>query len=364
MILRFFFSALAAVFLGMAPGWPAGVQAAADADEPQQQPGQVRAFVYHHFGLEDTYPSTSVSVEQFKKHLAYLKEHEYTVLPFGQALDRLYSGEGIPEKTAVITIDDGYRSVWDNALPILERYGYPATIFISSGYVGGSNYMSWEQIKRLEAKGFEIGNHSHAHAYFVNKPKGQIANAFEEDLKTSHEQFRKHLGRVPDLYAYPFGEYTPEMQSVLEEHGYLAAASQRSGVIFRGSIHFALPRFPMNFKYARMEDFKEKLKMNALQVMEAVPEDPVIRGENPPLLKLRIKNKELRPGGLQCFVNGQSTCSMDKTSQNGVLEVKVQAEEALTARQTLYTITGPSQRGTKWFWYSYQWVNPEQGGDG
>ncbi|MFO7802546.1 MAG: hypothetical protein R6V55_09655, partial [Desulfovermiculus sp.] len=90
MIVRFFLSALAAVFLGMAPGWPAGIQAAGEADEPEQKPGQVRAFMYHHFGLEDKYPSTSVSVDQFKKHLTYLKEHDYTVLTFGEALGRLY----------------------------------------------------------------------------------------------------------------------------------------------------------------------------------------------------------------------------------------------------------------------------------
>lgn len=363
MILRFFFYAFAVVFLGMAPVWPVGIYAAGEVDELQQGPAQIRVFMYHHFGLEDTYPATSVSGEQFKKHLDHLKEDEYTVLPLGAALERLYSDKEIPEKTAVITIDDGYRSVWDKAIPLLEKHGYPATIFVSTGYVSGSGYMSWEQINRLEAKGFEIGNHSHAHSYFVNKPKGQIADAFEEDLKASHDQFQKHLGRVPDLYAYPFGEYTPEMISVLKDHGYMAAAAQRSGVIYRGSSRFALPRFPMNLKYAQMEGFKEKLRMSALQVVEAVPEDPVIRAENPPLLKLRIENKELRPGGLQCFVNGQRTCSLDRTAQDGVLEVKVQAEEALTARQTLYTVTGPSQRGAKWFWYSYQWVKPDEGND-
>ncbi|MFW5971272.1 MAG: polysaccharide deacetylase family protein [Desulfovermiculus sp.] len=363
MIRRFFLYVLAAVFLSMTPGGPAGIYAAGEVDDAQQGSAQIRVFMYHHFGLEDTYPSTSVSEEQFKKHLDYLQEHEYTVLPLGAALERLYAGKEIPEKTAVISIDDGYRSVWDKAIPLLEKHGYPATIFVSTGYVGGGGYMSWEQINRLGAKGFEIGNHSHAHPYFLNKPKGEIKDAFEQDLKTSHEQFQKHLGRVPDLYAYPFGEYTPAMMSVLKDHGYMAAAAQRSGVIYRRSSRFALPRFPMNKDYAQMEDFQEKIRMNALQVVEAVPEDPVIGAENPPQLKLRIENKELRSDRLQCFVSGQRTCDMDRTSQNGVLEVKVQAEKSLTGRKTLYTITGPSQKGGDWFWYSYQWVKPEEESD-
>ncbi|MGM0425221.1 MAG: polysaccharide deacetylase family protein, partial [Thermodesulfobacteriota bacterium] len=327
MSLRAFFYACSVVFLLIALACPACLQAAAgEAGESQQGPAQIRAFIYHHFGMQDEYPSTSVSVQQFQGHLEYLQGNDYTVLTFGEALERLYAEKNLPERTAVITIDDGYLSVWDKALPLLEKYGFPATIFISTSHVGGSNYLSWEQVKKLEEKGFEIGNHSHSHAYFLNESKEDIAKEFEADLETSHKEFRRHLGSVPELYAYPFGEYVPEMMSILEKHGYSAAAAQHSGVIYKGSRRFALPRFPMNLNYAEMESFEEKIRMNALQVVEADPANPLALEDDPPRLKLRIENQEVDAQGLQCFVSGQRDCSVEKTAKNGTLEVEVQAE--------------------------------------
>lgn len=350
-----------AVFLLMATGWPASAHAAAGEDDPGQ--GQIRALMYHHFGKEDQYPSTSVSTDQFEKHLAYLKKNDYTVLTFGEALDRLYSGARVPEKTAVITIDDGYRSIWKNALPLLEKYGYAATVFVSTDLVGGGGYLDWEQIKALQDKGFEIGNHSHSHAYFLDRPEEEIADAFEADLKASHEAFRRHLGDVPALYAYPFGEYTPAIMDILEEYGYKGAAAQRSGVIYGGSSRFALPRFPMNLNYGEMDGFVEKMGMNALQVVEAVPERTVVGDENPPTLTLRIDNSDVNPEGLQCFVAGQENCSLEKRAKNGFLSVEMRAGEELTARRTLYTVTAPSKDGSKWFWYAYLWVIPDSSAD-
>ena len=319
----------------------------------------IHALIYHHVGREDTYPSTSVSVEQFKKHLAYLKNHDYTVLPLGRALDRLYGEAGLGEKTAVITIDDGYRSVWENARPLLDQYGFPATLFISTGSVGGSNYLSWDEIRKLEKQGFEIGNHSHSHAYFLNKPKEKIAETFEADLKKADEQFRKHLGRVPSLYAYPFGEYTPEMMAVLKSRGYRAAAGQRSGVIDERSSRYALPRFPMNYYYADMEGFSNKMRMHALPVLSAEPESPVVTGSRPPRLKLRMDTKNINPDGLQCFVNGRKACRMKKTRKSSALILTVRAKDKLTDRRSLYTITAPSTDGSNWHWYSHLWVLPE-----
>ena len=329
------------------------------ATQEKNKKNQIRALIYHHFGRENKYPSTSVSEDQFKKHLAYLKKNDYTVLTLGRALDRLYGEDGLAEKNAVITIDDGYRSVWENARPLLAKYGYPATLFISTGNVGGSNYMSWKEIQKLENEGFEIGNHSHSHDYFLNKPKDRIAGAFEADLKKADEQFRKHLGRVPELYAYPFGEYIPEMMAVLKAHGYRAAAAQRSGVIHGRSRHYALPRFPMNYYYGDMEGFSNKMGMNGLPVMEAEPESPLLEENNPPRLKLRIDTQNINPAGLQCFVNGRKACQMEKSQTNSALILTVRAQDKLTDRRSLYTITAPSTDGSKWFWYSHLWVIPQ-----
>lgn len=268
----------------------------------------------------------------------------------------------MPEKTAVITIDDGYRSIWENAVPLLEKYGYSATVFVPTSHVGGGNYLSWQQIAELQKKGFEIGNHSNSHEYFLNHPEGRIAEKFEKDLKKSHELFRRHLGGVPDLYAYPFGEYNPEMTEVLKKYGYRAAAAQKSGVICTESNRFALPRFPMNVNYGEPEDFVEKLRMNPLRVVKAEPADPVVvSGQNPPELELTVKNSEIYAEGLQCFVSGKRNCSIEHTQKNGRLVIRVRSKDKLASRRTLYTVTAPSRDGSEWFWYSHLWIIPEYG---
>lgn len=341
--------------------WSGRISAAGDEHVSSRESAQIHAFMYHHIGMEEKYPSTSVSIEQFEKHLAYLQEQEYTVLTLGEALKRLYSGNNVPERIAVITMDDGYRSIWNNALSLLEEYDFPATIFVATEYVGGENFLTWEQISKLEEKGFEIGNHSHSHSYFVNKPAGKIGDVFAADLKQSHELFRRHLGGLPRVYAYPFGEYCPEMMKILKKHGYVAAAAQRSGVICGESNRYALPRFPMNLHYADMEGFGEKIGMHAMQVVEVDPKTPVVTDNNPPTLRLRINNSQLYPGGLQCFVNGQKNCRVTKEQEeNGLLKVTVRSTSQLSARRSLYTLTGPSHDGSTWFWFSYPWVIPEQ----
>ena len=357
----FFYTMAALFFLIPAAAGFTGAPAADRSSAPGPEQEQIRAFIYHHFGMEDQYPSTSVSVDQFKDHLDYLDTHDYTVLTLGQALDRLYSEKGVFQKTAVISIDDGYGSVWENAMPLLEKYGYPATIFIATAYVGGDNYLSWDQIQQLQKKGFEIGNHSHGHAYFLNKPKEEIADAFEADLKKSHAQFRRHLGHVPELYAYPAGEYCPEMADVLKKYDYRAGAAQKSGVIHRSGDRFALPRFPMNVNYAEMESFEEKIGMNALEVTKAEPESPLVtRKNNPPALKLHIRKNKINPDGLQCFVSGEKSCKMEISEKNKELVVEVRGDDTLTSRRTLYTLTAPSKDGSGWFWYSHSWVIPEE----
>ncbi|MFO8083166.1 MAG: polysaccharide deacetylase family protein [Desulfobacterales bacterium] len=347
------------VFMFLVSVAPFSAAAAGSVPEGVSGQAQIRGFVYHHFGQQDRYPSTSVSMSQFKDHLDYLKENDYTVLTLSEALDLLYSDDAVPEKTAVLTMDDAYKSVIENAVPLMDKYGYKATVFVPTSHVGGSNYLSWRQLAELDEMGFEIANHSHSHEYFLNHPEEEMAGRFEEDLERSHMLFKKHLDMTPDLYAYPFGEYHPKIIRVLKKHGYRAAAAQKSGVMYKQGNKFLLPRFPMNVSYGKMESFTEKIRMNALGVVDAEPENPVVSDDNPPELKLSVKNKEIRPDGIQCFVSGRADCETNYNRKNQTLEIRAVSSNKLEARRTLYTITAPSEDGSKWFWYSHLWIMPE-----
>ncbi len=318
---------------------------------------RINCFAYHRFG-NATYPSTNISLERFEGHLQFLKNNGYTVLPLGDALERMEEGHQ-GEKLAALTIDDGYSSVLSGALPLLEEYGYKATIFICTDQVGKGNSLSWKALQDLQQKGHEIGHHSHSHEHFLDHPPEEIAEAFEEDLRQGEALFREQLGKVPDLYAYPYGEYTSSMQEVLREYDYRAAAAQRSGVIGPESDRFALPRFPMAAQYGRVEKFREKASMHPLGVTREDPADVILRDRKPPTLRITVEEPAINPNGLQCFVDGRQDCSLTVVKEDPlVLEVK--ATRDLTDRRTLYTITAPSRDGTVWHWYSHLWVRPGQ----
>ena len=87
--------------------------------------------MYHRFG-EDRYPSTNVTLEQFEEHLEVLAQDQYNVLPLDDIVAYRQSGEPLPDRTVAITIDDAYLSVYEQAFPRLQRYGFTATLFMAT----------------------------------------------------------------------------------------------------------------------------------------------------------------------------------------------------------------------------------------
>jgi len=338
----------------------AGLFIPANTAQAQETPqGNINSFVYHRFG-EDDIPSTNISIEMFRQHLQFLHQNDYTVLTMGEAVKRLRSNQTIPEKTAVLTVDDGYKSFKTVAVPLLEKYNFKATVFVCTDYVGKHNYLSWNDIRSLRQKGYEFGNHSHSHDHFLNYSDPNTREQFMQDLDKSEEIFERELGNKPDLYCYPYGEYNPDMQEILKRRGYRAAAAQKSGVIFEGSDLFALPRFPMTSTYGETEKFKTKARMHALPVVKEIPNNPEIKDTNPPRLTLHIHPGKINPDNIQCFINGRRTCQMTSREGSGLV-LTIRASEPLRTRRTLYTITAPSKSGDRWHWFTYLWVNTQYG---
>jgi len=319
----------------------------------------VNFFVYHRFG-EDDIPSTNISAKIFREHLRFLHENDYTVLTMGEAVKKLRSHQNIPEKTAVLTVDDGYKSFKTVAVPLLEKYGFKATVFVCTDYIGKNSYLSWDDIRSLRKKGFEFGNHSHSHDHFLNYSDPNTREQFIKDLDKTEEMFEQELGYQPDLYCYPYGEYNPDMQDILKRRGYQAAAAQKSGVVSEGSDLYALSRFPMTSTYGETGKFKTKARMKALPVINEIPANPEIKDTNPPRLTLHVSPGKINPDNIQCFVNGRRTCKISR-QDGATLVLTIQAREPLLTRRTLYTITAPSKSGGRWHWFSHLWVNTQYG---
>lgn len=326
------------------------------AAQKPQQGFDIPIFAYHRFG-DNRYPSTNISDKVFEDQLKYLKNNNYKVLTLGEAINLWQSGKAMPEKSIILTIDDGYLSFYTHGWPLLKKYGFRATNFIQTETVGGGDFMSWEQISELQKAGIEIGNHSASHAYFLNFPENEREAAFRDDLLKSVNDFKTHLKFVPEFYAYPYGEYSKGMEMILKEQGITAAVVQQSGVFCELSDPYAIPRFPMGGAYGAVQGFMDKSMMKALRVVATHPDSPFYT-ENPPQIKIEIVPGKIDIEKANFFVAGKKTEISEISTQGQLPFVILESDEILRHRRSLYTLTAPSTDGKSWHWFSYLWINP------
>lgn len=314
-------------------------------------------FVYHRFG-DARYPSTNIELPVFRQQLEYLKQNHYTVLPLGEIVDRLKSGQELPDKCVALTVDDGYVTFLTGAMPLLREYGFDATLFVNTDSVGAKSYLDWDQLRQLQQEGIEIGNHSASHPYFVTHEVDEPLTWYDQsvaDVEKAQRSFEKHLNTAPQLFAYPYGEYSPQLENLIESLGFKAAVAQQSGALSGGYSFFSLPRFPMGGPFATLAGFQNKLSMRPMPITVQQPSSPVISDQNPPVLIFELNDSDLNLNSLLCYVQGQEPVSVEKLD-NGLF--RVVAKQPLAGRRNKYTLTAQSRDGRSWYWFSHLWVKP------
>ena len=321
--------------------------------------GQANVFVYHRFD-DSRFPSTNISTQNFRAHLETIQRQNFTVLPLGQVVDRIKRGESLPQRCAVITIDDAYRSFVTAGWPLLKSFGFPATLFVSAGTVGVGEYLDWHELRALHGEGVEIGNHSASHAYLLDQMNDENwAARVLGDLSHAQKLFEHNLGFTPRLFAYPYGEFSPELVELVRQAGFDAAFGQQSGVLTPDQDLFRLPRFPTGGVYASPGEFQNKLLMQHLPVEVVTPKTPVLEDENPPKLVFSLEDGPFDRRTLRCFVPGQPECQVRVVPGEDNL-YEIQASRPLAGRRSKYTVTASDSDGTTWFWYSQLWVLPRR----
>ncbi|MCK4305951.1 MAG: polysaccharide deacetylase family protein [Candidatus Eisenbacteria sp.] len=316
---------------------------------------------YHHVG-DDTPPSTSVTLEQFGKHLTYLDEHGYNVWSLERVVSSLQGGKQLPENCVAITIDDAYRSVHDEAFPRLKERGWPFTVFVSTEGVdlGIRSYMTWDQMRELSRSGVVFAPHSHTHGHLVYRQEGESEqewrNRVTRDIQLSMERLEQELGSVPNLFAYPYGEYNAELKRIVLDLD-LVGLGQQSGAIWPGSDFGALPRFAMSVRYAGMEDFVPKVRSLPLPVLSAEPDDPFLQpGISKPVLRLQLAPGDYQEDRLACYASGQGAIEVRWIDREKRI-VELVAVNSLPLGRSRYNITAPHTDGGRYYWYSHLWIH-------
>jgi peptidoglycan/xylan/chitin deacetylase (PgdA/CDA1 family) len=219
--------------------------AAADA------PGSVAVpILLYHRVAPTVVDSMTVSLPVFESQLAYLKEHGFTVIPLQRLLAYLRGlAPAPPPRSAVITADDGHRSVYETMVPLLKRYDYPATLFIYPSAISNAAYaMTWDQLRELKALGlFDIQSHGYWHPNFLKEKRLLAPEAYarlvDTQLIRSRERLERETGGSIAMLAWPFGLYDPALMKRAAELGYEAAFTLERRPARAGDDLMALPRY-------------------------------------------------------------------------------------------------------------------------
>jgi peptidoglycan/xylan/chitin deacetylase (PgdA/CDA1 family) len=216
---------------------------------------------YHRFGSRSS--QLAVSPAAFEAQMDYLARNGYHVIPLARLAGFLERGEPIPRKSVVLTIDDGYRSTYEVAFPVLRKYGFHATVFLYSDFVGVPDALTWPQMKELEASGLvDIQPHSKTHANLTMRLAGETDARYRDRLRaevdTPIRLIQDRLA-VPSLaYAYPYGDVNETVVDLLKRQGVRAGVTVTPG----GNGFFAYPfmlRRSMIFGGDSIDVFKSKL---------------------------------------------------------------------------------------------------------
>lgn len=299
--------------------------------------------IYHRFGENDL-AITNIRLEQFEAHIAELTSGPYTVLGLPEIVDRLKSGEALPDRTVAITIDDAYRSVFDAGFPRLRAANLPFTLFVSTAPLdlASGGYMSWDEVRVLARAGVAIGNHTTSHLHM----NGVAAAQNESEISHANQRFADELGAAPRLFAYPFGEYSKVIRDLVAVSGFDAAVAQFSGVANPGSDLYALPRFALNERYGDIDRFRLIVNALPIPVMDIMPSNPVL-GPNPPAFGFTLTEDIRALGALQCFPSHMGAAA--RVERLGPRRIEIRFDQAFPQGRNRINCTMPGPDG-RWRW--------------
>jgi peptidoglycan/xylan/chitin deacetylase (PgdA/CDA1 family) len=257
----------------------------------------ILSIMYHRFN-ESKYPSTNIQMEVFKNQIKIIKESNYVFSDPTKFKEKFT----IPKKykEILITIDDGFESFYLEAWPYLKKNRIPFILFISTEPVGKKGYMTWKQIREIESEKFAfIGHHSHTHDYLIDDTN----DIFIKDIEKANKIFLKELGYIPNLFSYPFGEYSGFMRDYISKN-FDYAFGQHSGVIDVNKDKFELPRFPMNEHYGEIDRFKSIINTFPLEYDQIFPKEKKLTQENnPPKFKVKFFKDQKNLENINCYSN-------------------------------------------------------------
>lgn len=348
------------LFLGLAGCSPS----TSYADDHFKNSAHASILLYHHVS-ESTPRITSVSADELREHLEYLRDNDFTVVDIRDAIAAARGEKSIPEKSVVITFDDAYQNIFTNGRPILNEFDVPWTLFVTTDPVGSrpGQYMSWDQIRELHEEGVVIANHTLDHAHLPRRNDGeseqQWLQRMRDNILAAEAKIEEEVGVSYKLFAYPYGEYDNKLADLVAELGFVGFG-QHSGGFGATSDFRAIPRFAAAGMYANLNTLSAKIAALSLPVTSAEYRDTLLRhDETKPKLTLTVDTSDFNRSQLNCFIAGQPHAPDWESDTT----FSIAATEPLRVGRGRYNCTAPSRaKPGRFYWYSIQWIRPDENG--
>ena len=208
------------------------------------QTAQTIIFCYHRFVEKVRYPGTEITPAAFEAQMQMLKDKGITVISLQDYLAWRRSEKAIPPRCAVISFDDGWKSQYEVAWPIMKKYGYPLTLFIYTegvrgGLLGGGEAITWEQLADMRDNGVDIQAHTATHqdlreghaimvfAAGAKRTKTKLTGPqyeqwLQSEVVAPKQLLEQRLAIKVNCFAVPFGTYNDHVKEVARNAGYEA----------------------------------------------------------------------------------------------------------------------------------------------
>ena len=218
-------------------------------------------------GTKHPYFEINTAPELFSRHLHYLRDHGYTTVDLGDAVETIETGSDV-KRPVVITFDDGYHDFYTHAFPVLAEHGLGATVFVVSDKAAdervctdGKEYMTWKEVREIHSHGIQVGSHTVTHPVLYRLSLLKV----EDEIRQSKATIEDKLGAPVSSFSYPFAfpehdkKFVGALVGFLEKHGYKNGVSTIIGTATHGSSRFFLPRLPVN-SFDDLRFFRAKLE--------------------------------------------------------------------------------------------------------
>ncbi len=220
--------------------------------------------LYHHIGVpaEDGDKYLSITTDNFRDQMAFLARNDYQTLTLDDLTAILTHKQEAPSNPVILTFDDGFRDQYENAVPILQEYGFTATFFITTELIesGSSSYMTWDLIKELPQAGMRIESQSMSDAPLA----GLDQAAMMAEVRGAQAALTAQIGEAPHYLAYPFGAYDDLVLETAASAGLAGALTTNGSKAHSFARRFEWGRIPVAGDWT-LADFAEQVRPAAAE---------------------------------------------------------------------------------------------------